>query len=181
MKTDDQGIIKMLEQKIAAHEEKISSFRQAIMALSGFGISSSSPSTGRKRRGRKSGIKNLKKAEVKAGRKRRRRRSKTNVNLKPRAVRRQRRPRSGETMESWVIKQMEDGVPKTTRTLMEIFNKETGRNLDISGVSARLAIIKKKGTLKSAKNNNDGLSYLGKAEWFENGNLKEEYLPKTSS
>ncbi len=84
-------------------------------------------------------------------------------------------------MESWVIKQMEDGVPKTTRTLMEIFNKETGRNLDISGVSARLAIIKKKGTLKSAKNNNDGLSYLGKAEWFENGNLKEEYLPKASS
>lgn len=180
MKTDDQGIIKMLEQKIAAHEEKISSFRQAIMALSGLGVSTS-PSTRRKRRGRKLGSKNLKEAEVKTGRKRRRRKSKTKVNLKPRAVRRQRRPRSGETMESWVIKQMEDGVPKTTRTLMEIYNKETGRNLDISGVSARLAIIKKKGTLKSAKNNNDGLSYIGKAEWFENGNLKEEYLPKVSS
>ncbi|MEO5673415.1 MAG: hypothetical protein ABIQ74_02095, partial [Chitinophagales bacterium] len=77
MKTDDQGIIKMLEQKIAAHEEKISSFRQAIRALSGLGISSTSPSTRRKRRGRKLGSKNLKEAEVKTGRKRRRRKSKT--------------------------------------------------------------------------------------------------------
>ena len=81
-------------------------------------------------------------------------------------------------MESWVLKQFEDNTPKTARTLMDRYNKETGKKLEMNGFSARLAIIKKKGSVKSMKNPADGLSYNGKADWFEGGKLKNQYLPK---
>ncbi len=174
MNTDDQGIIRMLEDKITAHEEKINSFRQAIKALSGSSSgNSSSQKEGKKRRGRKPGSKNLKRGRKSL--------KKNESGNKPVKVRKQRNPRTGETFESWVMKQFGDNTPKSTRALLDLYNKETGRNLDISGVSARISILKKKGSVMSSKGENDGVAYHGKSDWFDNGKLKDDYLPKAST
>ncbi|HYV91856.1 MAG TPA: hypothetical protein VE978_08735 [Chitinophagales bacterium] len=203
MTSNEQGIIKMLQDKINESEEKIKSFRQAISALSGGGTTGAASAKPGKRRGRKPGSKNKAKAAAKPAavkavaskpRRKRRRRSKAG---KPKATaikaaskttrtkasrsksaKKSRKPRSGETMEGWVLKQFDDNTPKTARSLMERYNKDTGKKLEMNGFSARLAIIKKKGSVKSMKNAADGLSYNGKAEWFDNGKLKKEYLPK---
>jgi len=204
MSSNEQGIVKMLQDKIKESEEKIKSFRQAISALSGGGSAAVASAKPGKRRGRKPGSKNKAKASAKAApvkavaakpKRRRRRKSKagrpkaTAVKAvtakvakpkaaKPKAAKKGRKPRSGETMEGWVLKQFEDNTPKTARNLMERYNKDTGKKLEMNGFSARLAIIKKKGNVKSMKNAADGLSYNGRSEWFENGKLKKEYLPK---
>lgn len=167
MNVDEKGIMEMLGQKISEYEQKIRSLRDAIGALV---TGEHKPSAGilapakarRRRRGRRAQIVILKKAAAKAGR------SKV-------IVKRTRTPRSGETLESWILKQFTDNKPKTNRMLMELYNKSTGRKLDANGFSARLAMIKKRGRIRSAKNNADGLLYNGKAEWFENGKLKREY------
>jgi len=166
MNSNEQGIIQMLQNKINEHEERINSFRQAISALSGGGTSSTPAKTG-KRRGRKPGSKNKAKATAKTSpvkavaskpRKIRRRKVKAAkskaaaIKATPKAVKskarkskgakKSRKPRSGETMESWVLSQLNDGVPKTARTLMDLYNKATGKKLEMNGFSARLAILK---------------------------------------
>jgi hypothetical protein len=188
MKTDESGIVQMLQEKISEHEERIASFRQAINALMGgqsdSNISSeATPARRGRKRGRKKGSKNISSSNsgnntlpVKSGKRRGRKPGSTSSSKS--FSKAGRRPRTGETMEAWVIKQFNDGVPKSNRTLMERFNKETGRKLEMNGFAARIAMIKKKGNIRSSKNPSDGISYTGKKEWFENGRLRNEFLSK---
>jgi hypothetical protein len=167
MNVDEKGIMEMLGQKISEYEQKIRSLRDAIGALvTGEHMpSSSAPAKTRRgrRRGRKAQIVILKKVQA------------VKASQAKGAPRQTRRPRSGETLEGWILKQFSDNKPKTNRTLMELYNKSTGKKLDANGFSARLAMIKKRGHIRSAKNNADGLLYNGKAEWFENGKFRKEY------
>jgi hypothetical protein len=51
----------------------------------------------------------------------------------------------------------------------------------MKGFSARISMIKKKRTLMSGKNGNDGVNYIGKADWFERGKLKKPFLARIAS
>ncbi len=206
MATDEQGIITMLQEKITAHEEKIKTFRQAIAALSGEEENSEptpSQKNGRRRgrkRGRKRGSKNALKQNTENG-------SSANASSTPKKRgpkpkntrgRKRGRPRSTDTksgmekkspvqrnisatLESWVMDQLADNTPKTNRTLLELYNRVNAANLDMKGFSARISMIKKKRTLMSGKNGNNGANYIGKADWFSRGKLKEPYLSKIAS
>jgi len=159
----EQEIVRGLQEKIVEYEEKIQALRQAMNAFQGEGNGSSSSSIV-KRRGRRPGSKNVTKV------------SSTKV-----AKSRGRKPRTRDTFENTIVKLLEDGTPKTTRSLLDLYNKTTGRNLEVNGFSARLSILKKNGSLKSAKNPADKLSYFGPVDWFKKGKLKSYYQLKIKS
>ena len=200
MKTDEQGIITMLQEKISEHEEKIKSYRQAISALGGReNAAPSAPQKTGKKRGRKPGFKKSAKQSTQSatpaapatnikrrGRKARRKTAAKAASVKSAAsksarTKKSRGPRKKETLESWTLKQFADDTPKTNRTLLDLYNKSTGKNLDMNGFAARISMVKKKGNLVSAKNAADGINYTGKANWFEKGKLKKPYLSKIAS
>jgi len=165
MATSEQEIVKGIREKITEYEQKITALRQAMNAFQGEGVGRSNLSVIGKRRGRKPGSKNIVKAAA----------------SKARTRSRKRKPRTGDTFENTILKLLEDGTPKTTRSLLDLYNKTTGKKLEINGFSARLSIIKKNGRVKTMKNSADKLSYFGKADWFKNGKFKPNYQSKMKS
>jgi len=146
MATSEQEIVRMLQEKISEHEQKIQSLREATLALQDVEQNATGPSKRGRKRGRKPISKNILKQASKSL-----------------STRKRWKPKSGETFESTILNLLKNGATKTSRSLMDLYNKKTGRKLDINGFAARLSVIKKKGSVKSSKNMSDGLLYFRKA------------------
>lgn len=80
-----------------------------------------------------------------------------------------------------VLLALSDGIPKTTRELLDLYLKIPGKTIAMTDFSSRL-ISMRKSTLISTHTfpNNPILtrSYHGKPEWFNGDQLKNEYLKK---
>src|SRR5436190_311813 len=116
--SDERSIVKMLNDKIREHEQKIKSLKDAINALGGKASTASVAATKRTRKKSKG------RPASKVARK--------GKALKAVKAKRAPMPPREGTMESWVIQQLEDGVPKTSRTLLELFNSTAVKKLDVN-------------------------------------------------
>lgn len=78
----------------------------------------------------------------------------------------------------WLKENLSDGVPKTSRTLLTLYNDETGRNMSISTFSSKLGEQKKKGLIGSHDFEERPIgirTYYGLSDWFDGKSLKEMY------
>lgn len=83
-----------------------------------------------------------------------------------------------------ILSILDDGIPKTSPQLMRLYNE--GRSDDkkiniFNHFSSRLSLFGRKGKIKIHEISTNPIHsrYLyGKSEWFEDNNLKQEYLIK---
>lgn len=89
--------------------------------------------------------------------------------------------------KNWKFKEailhlLEDGVPKTSRDLLNAFNLLTDKNLEMGGFSAQLSPLAKDGTeIKKDYFEDypyDSRTYYGLSSWFDGGKLKPSYKSK---
>lgn len=84
-----------------------------------------------------------------------------------------------ETLEETIVSILSDGLPRSTRQLMDEFNEKTGRNLTMPDFTSRIIGMQRRPscairTHKSAL----GPNLVGLKEWFHLKKLKPEYLEK---
>jgi hypothetical protein len=92
------------------------------------------------------------------------------------------KPEAPKTFKEGVLAVFKDGFPKTSRELLKEYNKLTGKNLDMGGMSAQLSPLAKKGLevkkIEFPELPFDRRNYYGLADWFDGDKLKAEYMRK---
>ena len=82
---------------------------------------------------------------------------------------------------SIILDMFNDEVPKTSRQLMDMYNKAFGKRINLQDFSGRLGPLQRKGIItKHTFPNNPTASkyYYGLPEWFNGNGLRQEYLDR---
>lgn len=85
------------------------------------------------------------------------------------------------TSKSIIVKIFEDEVPRTARQLLNEFNIISGRDLKYPALACQLSNLKKKGVINTQKfmiYRSESKFIYGLSEWFDDGELKKEFLDK---
>lgn len=86
-----------------------------------------------------------------------------------------------KTLEDTVLEILSDGIPRTSRELLNEYTKKTEKEMAMPFFSARLVGLQNKKSIEKQafpENPIQTRNYYGKHEWFVKGKLKPEYLAK---
>lgn len=80
------------------------------------------------------------------------------------------------TLEAYMFKFFDDGVPKLARELYSLYTEKKGMVVTFRGFSGQLStLIKTKGTISNCLIKGDRRSLYGLSEWFKNGEIIDKY------
>ncbi len=84
------------------------------------------------------------------------------------------------TFKSAILSLFEDGIPKTSRHLLAVYNETATKKFEFSDFSGRLSILVKKEIKKHVFNSKpiENRFYYGKLEWFVGNKLKDKFLKR---
>ena len=84
-----------------------------------------------------------------------------------------------------VLDVFDDGIPKRTRDVMTWYTAQTGKEIERKNIASRLSTLAKaKGTIRNFEietSSQDYKFWWGRADWFDHGVIKPEYLAKIKS
>lgn len=81
----------------------------------------------------------------------------------------------------YILSMFEDGIPKTSRMMLDKYEEMAGREMKMPDFSSRIITMRKQGQLKThtfPDNTHASKNYFGLPEWFQGDELKDTYLTR---